>query len=576
MHVQSTRFRTLYRTFAVLLLLALSLGAVRSSAAPLRDTDTGIGPVMALALDSAGDGWAWANAAPQKPGTRYLLRIEDGSWNVFSDSVKDPKLLPLGMTVIQMALTADGKSGWAIGSADATTPLFWRFDAGKWSPYTSANIPNASIKPLSISITADGTDGWMTLMQTVTSEPQLYRLRSGAWTVAAQPDGGRLEMVSISPDGKNGIALGAPRTNSPLAIYKLKDGAWSIPIDALDRDVKATAISSDNQGRGWVLADNTRLFQVTTDNKLKEVYKAEKDVKLNSVATDGDGRGYAIGWLDIGQQAAPGGIVFTRKPALVRVENDTALAVTALAAGFAPDDVGAESLAISNGGAQLWSGVISGEGFGQLVHFHEPWIHSVEGPSTATPLSGEGLCFADVPYCLRGAFYKFWQEHGGIDSMGLPITTEVFEKLGDKTYRVQYTERARLEEHPEFIGTSSEVLLGLLGNELADARSDEAPFKPVAESKPPSANAHFYPETGHMLDAPFLAYWTDKGGVPVYGFPRSEAFNEKNQADGKTYLVQYFERNRIEYHPENKGTKYEFLLGLLGVEHFTAQYGYKP
>ena len=46
--------------------------------------------------------------------------------------------------------------------------------------------------------------------------------------------------------------------------------------------------------------------------------------------------------------------------------------------------------------------------------------------------------------------------------------------------------------------------------------------------------------------------------------------------DGKTYLVQYFERNRLEYHPENKGTPYEVLLGLLGVQTYQARYGARP
>src|SRR5207302_8629300 len=32
------------------------------------------------------------------------------------------------------------------------------------------------------------------------------------------------------------------------------------------------------------------------------------------------------------------------------------------------------------------------------------------------------------------------------------------------------------------------------------------------------------------------------------------------------YLVQYFERSRMEYHPENAGTAYEVLLGQLGTE----------
>jgi polysaccharide biosynthesis protein PslG len=37
-----------------------------------------------------------------------------------------------------------------------------------------------------------------------------------------------------------------------------------------------------------------------------------------------------------------------------------------------------------------------------------------------------------------------------------------------------------------------------------------------------------------------------------------------NPEDGKTYVVQYFERNRFEWHPENRGTPYEVLLGALG------------
>ena len=35
-----------------------------------------------------------------------------------------------------------------------------------------------------------------------------------------------------------------------------------------------------------------------------------------------------------------------------------------------------------------------------------------------------------------------------------------------KTYLVQYLERARFELHTEYAGTTSEVLLGLLGNDI--------------------------------------------------------------------------------------------------------------
>ena len=40
-----------------------------------------------------------------------------------------------------------------------------------------------------------------------------------------------------------------------------------------------------------------------------------------------------------------------------------------------------------------------------------------------------------------------------------------------------------------------------------------------------------------------------------FGLPISQPFMETNKGDGKTYLVQYFERQRFEYHPEYKGTR---------------------
>src|SRR4029077_12244813 len=106
------------------------------------------------------------------------------------------------------------------------------------------------------------------------------------------------------------------------------------------------------------------------------------------------------------------------------------------------------------------------------------------------------------------------------------------------------------------------VLLGLLGNEVTAARraAGEAPFVAVAA---PPAGVQYFPNTGHTLRGSFLQYWNTHGGLAIYGYPISEEYAEVNPTDGKTYTVQYFERNRFEYHPENAGTPYEVLLGLL-------------
>jgi hypothetical protein len=41
---------------------------------------------------------------------------------------------------------------------------------------------------------------------------------------------------------------------------------------------------------------------------------------------------------------------------------------------------------------------------------------------------------------------------------------------------------------------------------------------------------------------------------------------EQSATDGRVYLVQYFERNRFELHPEHRGTADEIQLGLLGAD----------
>lgn len=74
----------------------------------------------------------------------------------------------------------------------------------------------------------------------------------------------------------------------------------------------------------------------------------------------------------------------------------------------------------------------------------------------------------------------------------------------------------------------------------------------------------YFPQTRHNLHPLFKPYWTAAGGLAQFGYPQTEPFRELNPSDGRVYLVQYFERNRFEYHPELKGTPYEVLLGLLG------------
>jgi hypothetical protein len=61
------------------------------------------------------------------------------------------------------------------------------------------------------------------------------------------------------------------------------------------------------------------------------------------------------------------------------------------------------------------------------------------------------------------------------------------------------------------------------------------------------------------LCAGFRAYWEQHGGLAIFGYPISEEFVE----DG--LVVQYFERQRFEYHPTNP-PEWPVLGGRLGAQ----------
>ncbi len=185
-----------------------------------------------------------------------------------------------------------------------------------------------------------------------------------------------------------------------------------------------------------------------------------------------------------------------------------------------------------------------------------------------------GRLFPETKFGVSGVLWNAWQGgHSYNDSLyinGFPITSKRSEvnPTDGKTYQTQWFERTRFEEHPENQPPYN-VLLGLLGTASAQRRQTEGPFRPIANS---GGGLQWFPETKHSLGdnseggRAIAAFWTRLGGIKQFGFPLSQPFMETNQGNGKTYLVQYFERQRFEYHPENKGTRYEVLLGRLGAE----------
>lgn len=191
--------------------------------------------------------------------------------------------------------------------------------------------------------------------------------------------------------------------------------------------------------------------------------------------------------------------------------------------------------------------------------------------------------FSTTGHTLGAPFRRYYETHGlnlgdpGISEreslalFGFPIS-EPFPEINPDTgevLTVQYFERARMEHHPNNAEPYT-VLLGRLGaNTVIQRGMQDLPATPA------NPDCQTFAETPHGLCPPFRNFWHTSGGLPVFGFPITPARNERSATDNQTYQTQWFERERLEYHPENRGTPYEVLLGLLAAEELRIR-GYLP
>jgi plastocyanin len=177
--------------------------------------------------------------------------------------------------------------------------------------------------------------------------------------------------------------------------------------------------------------------------------------------------------------------------------------------------------------------------------------------------------FAATGHSLNFGFKSYWEQNGGLAQFGYPISEEFLERGADGAVRtVQYFERARFEYHYDLGTAPFAVQLGMLGRETTAGRMTEPAFLPVSATATP--DSQFFAATGHTLSGPFAAFWQAGGGLPTFGYPISEPLQETG-ADGVSHMVQYFERYRLEFHPETNSVE----LGRLGVQVAQAR-GYLP
>ncbi|MEI6044414.1 MAG: S8 family serine peptidase [Chloroflexota bacterium] len=186
--------------------------------------------------------------------------------------------------------------------------------------------------------------------------------------------------------------------------------------------------------------------------------------------------------------------------------------------------------------------------------------HALVLPNTATR-----RFFPSTGQVVKDKFLKFWLDNGDLALFGYPLSEEFIEN----GWQVQYFERAVFEYHPEYAGTKDEIQLRLLGSERIKNLTGKA-FEPVLPpalqfSEGKLISPYYFYETKHSLRGQFLDYWKANGDLAILGLPLSEELLENG------YRVQYFERYRLEIHPENSGTPWEITGALLARDSAAAR-----
>lgn len=160
--------------------------------------------------------------------------------------------------------------------------------------------------------------------------------------------------------------------------------------------------------------------------------------------------------------------------------------------------------------------------------------------------------FPQTGHVVNQPLLRFW-EQGGVELFGYPISAVIEERSHDdgQWYRVQYFERVRLELHPT---ASPSIQIGRLGAQVLAAQPPLVPA--VAES-----GCIGFTETQERLCGAFGMFWQQRGGLAIFGLPLTPPVVGA-AANGRTVVVQYTERARLEHDPVSGIVR----LGLLGRE----------
>ncbi len=161
---------------------------------------------------------------------------------------------------------------------------------------------------------------------------------------------------------------------------------------------------------------------------------------------------------------------------------------------------------------------------------------------------------------VPAVIWRYWRAHGGDAVFGLPLEPPRQTALG-----IQQTfARARLEYRPSLTDTLFVVQPVPVQADLTSDGSISAAFGTLPIGIPADGLASpmisdgplFFEQSGYSLGGGFQQFWTQNGGMDVFGVPRSTEQTART-ADGQLRTVQFFERAIFAYDADTEQVQLE-------------------
>lgn len=148
--------------------------------------------------------------------------------------------------------------------------------------------------------------------------------------------------------------------------------------------------------------------------------------------------------------------------------------------------------------------------------------------------------FAETGHNLKEPFLGVWERSGGDEVFGLPISEERFDT--DSGAILQSFAGITLVYDPT-LQSPWDVQGQHLSSQVHTEQAPRTARTRVNGCARGATTCTYFPESGHTISGRIASFWSERGGLPIFGYPVSEEFEE--DLTGNT--IQIFEKVVVEH-----------------------------